>query len=376
MNVGEVSREDVETSLLARARSSPPFLLIGPPGSGKTSLLLWLRDSLAREGFQPVYLDLMAAASSPDRFVKAALDVLPAEPFSRHLAEAMRIRQLASSGRTHGAEAVRALFSLWGSLAQAQGRPVVLLLDEVTEIRSLAYFSGLREVHEMLGTALHVRGGGTVLATSFPTRARRFWPAWTTLEARPLEARDVAGMGRAALSAVRAGSGWPRYVRVLRDRLEQGDDLATAWAEEMSPGGRLETACRLTYESLLLRSRGYGISKAVLQAVAHEEGLNLTSLVTRLGRTPGATRDYLQWLVGVDAIRVVRKRYFYVDGLLRTWVRLHARGWPATQSEIASAARVALWGEEDALDAAGKESDVAVPEPALPARRDSLIEID
>jgi AAA ATPase domain len=376
MNGGEVPREDVEASLLARARSSPPFLLTGPPGSGKTTLLLQLRERLLQEGLQPVYLDLMAAASSPDRFVKAALDVLPAEPFSKHLPEAIRIRQLAASGRTRTAEAVRALFGLWSSLAQAQGRPVVLLLDEVTEIRSLVYFSGLREVPEMLKAALHARSGGTVLATSFPSRARRFWPGWDTLEARPLEARDVAGLGPGAANAVRAGFGWPRYVRVLRDRLRQGDDLVAAWTEEMSVDGRLETACRQTYESLLLRSRGYGISKAVLQAVALEEGLNLSSLVTRLGRTPGATRDYLQWLVGVDALRVVRKRYFYVDGLLRVWVRLHARGWPATAAEVAAAARAAVHAEAIPAEPAAEEAGVVVPEPARPSRHDTLIEID
>ena len=82
----------------------------------------------------------------------------------------------------------------------------------------------------------------------------------------------------------------------------------------MAEGGRLEAACRHTYETLLLRSRGYGMSKAVLEAVAQEEGLNLTALVGRLGRTPGAIRDYLLWLLGVDALRMVRKRYFYVDG--------------------------------------------------------------
>jgi hypothetical protein len=370
MTDGELSREDLEGSLLARARSSPPFLLVGPPGSGKTTLLLSARETLLREGFQPVYLDLMFAASSPDRFVRSALDVLPAEPFSEHLGDAVRIRQLAVAGRAQAASAVRALFALWGSLAHAHGRPVVLLLDEVTEIRSLAYFSGLREAHEMLGAALQARGAPTVLATSFPTKARRFWPGWETLEARPLDGRDVAGLGASAAAAVRAGFGWPRYVRILRDRLSQGDDLLTAWTDEMSPGGRLETACRQTYETLLLRSRGYGISKAVLQAVAHEEGLNLVALVARLGRTPGATRDYLQWLVGVDALRVVRKRYSYVDGLLRVWVRLYARGWPPTAAEIAAAGRAAV---VEADDAASPIADIA---PVLPSRRDSLIEID
>lgn len=368
----EVPRADLEATLLVRARSGPPYLLTGPPGAGKTTLLLSLRERLLREGMQPVYLDLMGAASSPERFVRAALDVLPAEPFAPRLAEAMHIRQLAGAGRTHGAEAVRALFALWTSLDEAAGRPVVLLLDEGTEIRSLSYFSGLREVHEAMGAALRARPRGTMLATSFPTLARRFWPSWERVEARPLTALDLPGRGAAA---GRAGFGWPRYVRVLLERVDSGDELATAWALEMSPGGRLEAACRHTHESLLLRSRGYGISKAVLQAVAHEEGLNLTALVARVGRTPGATRDYLQWLVGVDALRVARKRYYYVDGLLRIWVRLHGRGWPPTAAEIAAEGRAIL--------DASATAEPRVPEaPEAPARdvraprRDSLIEID
>jgi hypothetical protein len=131
----------------------------------------------------------------------------------------------------------------------------------------------------------------------------------------------------------------------------------------MALGGRLETACRHTYETLLLRSRGYGICKAVLAAVAEEEGLNLTALVSRVGRTAGATRDYLGWLVGVDALRVAQKRYFYVDGLVRWWVRLHARGTPATPAELSEAAGEVL-------------STADVAEPAPVARRETLIEID
>ena len=80
------------------------------------------------------------------------------------------------------------------------------------------------------------------------------------------------------------------------------------------------------------------MSKAVLEAVALEEGSNLKTLVARLGRTPGATRDYLQWLVGVDALRMEKKRYFYVDGLLRVWVRLHATGHPASDVAVRQAA--------------------------------------
>jgi hypothetical protein len=187
---------------------------------------------------------------------------------------------------------------------------------------------------------------------------------------------------------IRASFGWPRYVRLLLDRVREGTPLAAAWAEEMAKGGRLELMGHHTYEMLLLRSRGYGISKAALDAVARDEGLNLKALVAKLGRTPGATRDYLQWLVGVDALRMDGKRYFYVDGMVRQWVRLHASGRPASTADLRRAA-------EDLLVAAvpptagpptraadGAAEIAVVQETAEPleapsrVRRDSLMEID
>jgi DNA polymerase III delta prime subunit len=380
MSPPEVPRPDLEEALGRRARSGPPLLLAGPPGAGKTTLLLRLREVLAAEGWLPVYLDLMGAASSPDRFVLAALEVLPAEPLAARLPEATRIRMLAGAGRGRSGEAVRSLFALWSSLNDAAGKPVALLVDEATEIRSLAYFPELREVAKAFGQALAARRRGTVLATSFPTLARGFWPGLEVLEARPLTAADlVSAVGLdhgSATELVRLTFGWPRYVRALLERSHPSGRLE-AWVEEMAPGGRLESACRHTHESLLLRSRGYGISKAALQAVAREEGLNLTALVARLGRTPGATRDYLQWLVGVDALRMVKKRYSYVDGLLRVWVRLYARGAPPTAAEIEDAGR-ALLRREPPTEPVTPEAraKVTLPEAATEPRRDTLIEID
>ena len=132
-------------ALRARARGAP-LLLTGPPGAGKTRCCYDVADALRAQGWVAVYLDLMGAASSPERFVVAALGSLPAERFASRMAEATAIRRLAAAGRARGAAAVQALFALWASLDEAGGRPVVLLLDEVTEIRSLAYFAGLREV--------------------------------------------------------------------------------------------------------------------------------------------------------------------------------------------------------------------------------------
>jgi hypothetical protein len=164
-------------------------------------------------------------------------------------------------------------------------------------------------------------------------------------------------------------------VRVLLERVRADVPLAEAWAEEMAKGGRLEMMGHHTYETLLLRSRGYGICKAALDAVGRDEGLNLKALVAKIGRTPGATRDHLQWLVGVDVLRMDGKRYFYVDGMVRQWVRLHATGRPASTADIRRAF--------DSLEAAAptpasgqtqQRAEAPTERPAL--RRDSLMEID
>jgi hypothetical protein len=400
MSVFEVPRPDLERALLEGASQRAALLLVGPPGAGKTRLLLRTAEALRRQGWIAVYLDLMGAASSPERFVRAALGALPAETFGAHIARATEIRRLIEQDRVRSAAAVEALFGLWAALDHAGPRPVALLIDEATEIRSLAYFAGLREAHKPFAAALASRRRGTLLATSFPTLARRMWKL-ETLEAAPLsetEVRPALPRGVDAAELLRASSGWPRHVAVLVERLSAGASLERAWTEEMAPGGRLESACRYTYESLLLRSRGYGMSKAVLAAVAEEEGLNLTALVRRIGRTPGAVRDYLQWLVGVDALRMTRKRYHYVDGLVRWWVRLHARGVPPSREELASAARQAMAPKEAAASAreplAARKgeprtpataepepsrtgtADVATVETPAAVRHDSLMEID
>jgi len=366
-------RPDSRAALLSGA-DGEPVLLTGPPGSGKTTLLRALAHDLEAQGWLAISLDLMGAASSPERFVETALSAVPAEGFSKHLAEATRIRRLAESGKERAGEAVRALFAFWASLEEAGGRPVALVLDEATEIRSLAYFAGLRDVDGMFVRALASRPRGTVLATSYPTLARKLWPTLPTLDLLPLTANELRpilerlGLDLSSEALARATFGWPRHLRVLLARSPASWNLTRAWTEEMAEGGRLELGCRHTYESLLLRSRGYGMAKAALAATAAEEGQNLKALVTRLKRSPGAIRDYLGWLLDVDALKMVGKRYFYVDGLLRWWVRLYARGTPPAAQELEHAAREVL--EE------GRGIAAPAPPPAQPVRTDNLMEID
>jgi hypothetical protein len=68
---------------------------------------------------------------------------------------------------------------------------------------------------------------------------------------------------------------------------------------------------------------------------------------------------------------MLRKRYFYVDGLLRHWVRLHARGVPPTAAELRAAAREVVGS---AAPEPAPRSGAATP--AARARSDSLMEID
>ena len=367
-------RPDSRAALLA-ATDGGPLLLTGPPGSGKTTLLRTLAHDLEAQGWLVLSLDLMGAASSPERLVETALSALPAEGFGKHLGEATRIRRLAESGKDRAGEAIRALFAFWESLVEAGGRPVALVLDEVTEIRSLAYFAGLRDVDGLLLRALAARPRGTLLGTSYPTLARKLWPTLGTLDLLPLTGADLRpiverlGLDLSPDALARASFGWPRHVRVLLTHSPASWNLRNAWTEEMAEGGRLELGCRHTYESLLLRSRGYGMAKAVLAATAAEEAQNLKALVARLKRSPGAIRDYLGWLLDVDALKMVGKRYFYVDGMVRCWVRLHARGTPARPQELERVARELL------EESPGPVAAAPAPAPTLP-RADSLMEID
>jgi hypothetical protein len=365
----EVPRPDLEQQLIDAVEAPRPVMLTGPPGAGKTTLLEATARSLARRGFVPVSLDLMAAVSSPERFVSVALGALDASSFGARLPEASSIRRHLGSGRAGAARAVSELLALWAGLVEAQGRPVVLLLDEVTEIRSLAYFDDLREVHVSLGRALLERPRATLLATSFPTQARRLWPDFDVVEAMPLSTAEVDGASDRSGTAVdseaviRATWGWPGYVSLLLDELRRGPELASAWTAAMSRGGALERACRHTYETLLLRCRGYGMAKAVLGVVAEQEGLTLSEMLPKLGRSPGAIRDYLGWLLDVDALKQVKKRYHYVDGLLRLFVKLHASGAPPSVGDLRSAAAEVVGPSAPIARSRGR-------------RDDSLMEID
>jgi hypothetical protein len=73
----------------------------------------------------------------------------------------------------------------------------------------------------------------------------------------------------------------------------------------------------------------------------------------------------------VDALRTTRKRYYYVDGVLRLWVRLHARGVRASEEEILSCARELLAAAAPAPATEGGGG--GVPSPGIDGDRLAMI---
>ena len=156
----------------------------------------------------------------------------------------------------------------------------------------------------------------------------------------------------------------------------------------MGADGELAAHCRFSYELRLHRARGYGALKAILEVLADEEPLTLTIVSHRIGRTPGSTKDYLSWLLDVDLVTCVRKRYRLADPLIGLWVRINrGPGIPDEDRVISEVQQYALHRLREAppaavAAAAGIERTRAFdapslerPEAARPARS-GIIEID
>ena len=342
-------RPALEKRLLSALDGEPPRIpvLLGGCGSGRTSLLLRLRDLIGRSDAQ--YLDVERIATTPERFLAS---MRQATPFSGH--------QHGTGGELGPREAFDASLAFLDTARGTGGAPVTFLLDEFLELRTFESFPGLRSVLRDLVGALAASGNRFVLSTRFVARAHRLLrdaPAlFELVHLVPLSAAEV----RATLAGsagdhgedddprrddlarmVHALSGGrPAYARMIAEASAAmvsrgGADPVGALASLLAPGGALAASCRFCYELRLHRARGYGALKAILDVLAEEEPLTLTEIALRLRRTPGSTKDYLSWLEDVDLIVSRRKRYSFADPMLRLWVRLHCRATHPTEEDIA-----------------------------------------
>lgn len=327
-------------------------VVLGGCGSGRTSLLLRLRDLIGRT--QAQYIDVERIATTPERFLAA---IREASPF-------------ASSGHGAGEPATREAFDAalaFLDTSRAPGtQPATFLLDEFLELRTFESFPGLRSVLRDLTAAIAASGNRFVLTTRYTARAQRLLrdapSQFEIIPVAPLSAAEI----RATLPGAHGGGhedgddeaqerqrhelaqivqaiadGRPSYARLITEATAAMEhdhgagDPISATASLLAPGGRLDDACRFCYELRLHRARGYGALKAILAVLAEEEPLTLTEIAQRLRRTPGSTKDYLSWLEDVDLIGSAQKRYSFSDPLLRLWVRLHCRPVPPTEEDVA-----------------------------------------
>ncbi|MEO6237605.1 MAG: winged helix-turn-helix domain-containing protein [Vicinamibacterales bacterium] len=332
-------------------------VVIGGCGSGRTSLLLRLRDLIGRT--QAQYVDVERIATTPERFFQALRESspFPALPYGQE-------RGAEPSAR----DAFDAVLAVLDTARAPGGMPATFLLDEFLELRTFESFPGLRSVLRDFVGALASSGNRFVLTSRYAARAHRLLrdaPAqFEIIHVAPLTAAEiratlpgahgddhVRGIDNpddeveqqrdetAALIQVLA-DGRPSYARAIAETAagmspRGGADPVGALASLLSPGGQLAQSCRFCYELRLHRARGYGALKAILEVLAQEEPLTLTEIAQRLHRTPGSTKDYLSWLEDVDLIGSRQKRYSYADPMLRLWVRLHCRAVPPGDDDVA-----------------------------------------
>jgi hypothetical protein len=330
-------------------------VVLGGCGTGRTSLLLRVRDLLGRNAAQ--FIDVERIAATPERMFQAIRD---ASPFAFQAGPA--------AGRAEGSAraAFDAMMGFFSTVRAPGDAPATFLLDEFLELRTFESFPGLRAVLRDTIAALAASGNRFVLTSRYTARTLRVLrdaPAlFEIVHVAPLSAAEIRATLPAVHDADRAATalheaeedhafdelarlvqalseGRPAYARML---VEMATALATRGAADpvsalaalLAPGGALALHCRYCYELRLHRARGYGALKAILEVLAEEEPLTLTEIALRLRRTPGSTKDYLSWLEDVDLIVSHQKRYSFTDPLMRLWVRLHCRPAPPSDEDV------------------------------------------
>ena len=332
-------------------------VVLGGCGTGRTSLLLRLRDLLGRTSSQ--YIDVERIATTPERFLAAvrATSPFPGHPLGEH-----------GAGESGARAAFDASLAFLDTARAAGDAPATFLLDEFLELRTFESFPGLRSVLRDLVGALGSSGNRFVLTSRYVARAHRLLrdaPAQfeivqvapltpaeirATLPPTPaprstpgsLDDEDDRGRDDLARLVHAISDGRPSYARLITEasasmapRSGAMLDPVSALSSVLAPGGSISTACRFCYELRLHRARGYGALKAILDVLSEEEPLTLTEIALRLRRTPGSTKDYLSWLEDVDLIVSRQKRYSFSDPMLRLWVRLHCHAVPPSDEDVA-----------------------------------------
>jgi len=370
----------LEQATLSLAEGRPRHLaLFGLRRIGKTLLLMEHLTRLVEQTpsgtVRPVYVDMEELVTSPELFSRRYVGLVtfwaltggqgdresfltpagllggPAAGL-RCVAQAMATLE---SARDDPALQVSAALDFPEKLAAELGCYLLLLLDEFTELTVLGNYPAVRRPVQLFRAALQRQGRlGYVVAASAisamqhliqdgqsplflqfeSVEVARFSPdATLALVARILGTTPAAGASRRLHELT---GGHPFYIYALASRLSDlipapgavtSEDAERAFLlEALTRDGRIYNYCRYLYDISLSRARGYGILKAILQALAEEEGLTLSEVARRIRKGAPGTRGYLRALQEVDLLIEEGGEYFYRDPVLRYWVAAMTRG--------------------------------------------------
>lgn len=354
----------------AARRGSPRALLLGAPrGWGKRSLLDAAAAALDPREILAVPADFGRSVTNPDEvacaFAAELLDAAEAggasaipgisgrpSPAARFRAAAAssRLRDLHDTSRAaaalitelarrrgEGRKAVAGALDLASALARDLARPIVIVARGFDELARLVHFPGLDDAPEMIARWLARTPPVRLLGETSPAgRPRRLLdaladalgPEFALRSVPPMSAEEIAGAagcsGGEAARILALTGGRALTSGILAERLRSGSSLEEAIAAELDPGAsRLHQELRFDYHQLLERTRGYAASRAILNTLAREEGLDLSGIAGRLRRSAGSTLDYLRWLVEVGLLRREGRRYLFTDPLQRLHVLVH-----------------------------------------------------
>ena len=388
-----LKRPVIERRILSALNANPSRIpvLVGGCGSGRTSLLLQVADTLGKDNSH--YFDIERAASTPEGFSSSVTLESPyrTEPTN----ERDRPKGLGRNARS----AFDRLLQFLNEARSSDGHVPVFLIDELLELRAFESFPGLRRIQREAIESLETSPNRFVVTTRYTNRALRLLrdagERFEVIHVPPLSAAEVSGLlleykvGQDEAERLDLGrivhiltDGRPCYAETLTQALKSMDgassgDPVSALASQLAVGAHLTLLCRFSYELRLHRARGYGALKAILHILSEEEPLTLTQIAQRLSRTPGSTKDYLTWLQDVDLITARQKRYSFTDPLLRLWVRLHC--CPEVPDEIDLSREVQEYAVSrlPLMDSPVTDSSVESNDKVEKEDRDwSLIEID
>jgi hypothetical protein len=368
-----LSRAAFAETLAEQTSAGLKVMLLAGLGAGKTHTLFEVRDRLRANSTPCVFIDLFTAASTPERLLTILGESV--RPFMGAAGET--VASLVAEGKADRHQSSSALLRLLKLMeTQPPAPPFVWLIDEATEIRSLAYFPDLGRIEESFARALR-SAPGAVLASSYLGLATDLFPDFEVKTLPGLTPEDLDSVsslrsdrGAVALAIALTGGAAATLLPLLGD-LRDTRDVERSLVRLLSPGGALEIACRRHYEVLLLRSRGYAVSKRAAEVVARARGVRLTDLYPQIGRTPGASRQYLRWLVEVGLLTQVKKRYDFADPMIGLWASLYlGRGDLPTDGEVETAVQGCVSAATESVSDHSRETEVET----TPKRRIELLE--